>query len=41
MADTLQTLDEIDNIKLAQTIKCDGSELTKHIHVNKNDNNYI
>lgn len=37
MADTLQTIHEIDNIDIARTIECDSSELTKHIHVNKND----
>lgn len=37
MTDTLQTLNEIDKLEIASAIECDCSNLTEHIHVNKND----
>ncbi|KAF9810663.1 hypothetical protein SFRURICE_021116 [Spodoptera frugiperda] len=34
---TINNIREIDKIEIAKTIECDGSELNKHVYVNKND----
>lgn len=35
MADSLQTINEIDNVELAHSVECDILDLSKHIQVNK------
>lgn len=37
MSDRLKTLADIDNIKIARSVECDPSDLTKHIKINTND----